>query len=387
MKFDRGQSMKKIRVHWIGGKHPIYEDFTKYPPSDIVYLSNSKPDEFNSLKVYQNRGYKLKKLVATKIFHLLKLPRIFYSVKNCDLIHSCSGFLVLNKKSWVIDVEHVTSFVGMQPENSKLLRDKRYTKKIEKILSSRYCKKIMPHSIASKKSILNALNAESFKEKIEVVYPAISPHSNKKKSDKDTITILYISNSFFDKGGKELLRAFDILNKRYEIRLIMKTKAPEYYRKKYSGFENVIFTSDIVTRKELFEKFYISSDIFVLPTYIDTFGYAFLEAMSVGLPLVGTNIFAVPEIIDDGKNGFLIDSPVSWFGEDFLWKKIPPDTVSSEFPTIVDQLVDKISILIEDTSLREEMSKASFENVKNGKFSVSVRNAKLKRIYDEALQY
>ena len=52
---------------------------------------------------------------------------------------------------------------------------------------------------------------------------------------------------------------------------------------------------------------YLSADIFVLPTMKDHYGVVFLEAMSAGLPLVGTRSFTVPELIEDGKNGFLVE--------------------------------------------------------------------------------
>ena len=49
-------------------------------------------------------------------------------------------------------------------------------------------------------------------------------------------------------------------------------------------------------------------DIFVLPTRFDCFGISFVEAMTFGLPCIGRNICAMPEIIDEGVNGELITS-------------------------------------------------------------------------------
>ena len=51
---------------------------------------------------------------------------------------------------------------------------------------------------------------------------------------------------------------------------------------------------------------YRNASIFVLPTVREPFGLAFLEAMAYTLPCIGTDIEAVPEIIDDGKTGFVI---------------------------------------------------------------------------------
>jgi glycosyltransferase involved in cell wall biosynthesis len=45
---------------------------------------------------------------------------------------------------------------------------------------------------------------------------------------------------------------------------------------------------------------------FVLPTLREPFGLAFLEAMSFGLPCIGTTVEAVPEIVADGETGLLV---------------------------------------------------------------------------------
>jgi glycosyltransferase involved in cell wall biosynthesis len=49
-----------------------------------------------------------------------------------------------------------------------------------------------------------------------------------------------------------------------------------------------------------------SSDVFVLPSYYEGFGIAFLEGMAHGLPAIGAAAGAVPSLIRDGSNGFLI---------------------------------------------------------------------------------
>ena len=136
---------------------------------------------------------------------------------------------------------------------------------------------------------------------------------------------------------------------------------------------------------------YLKSDVFVLPTHTDNYGVVFLEAMSAGLPIIGTTSFTVPELIDDGKNGFLIKSPYSWENyltkTGFAQKKFTND-IEKVHPEIVKQLVEKLSKLIENKKLREKMGKESRKMIenKNSKLNIENRNKQLGKIYEEALE-
>jgi glycosyltransferase involved in cell wall biosynthesis len=48
------------------------------------------------------------------------------------------------------------------------------------------------------------------------------------------------------------------------------------------------------------------ADYFVLPTFHDTFGYVALEALAGATPVIATATCALPEVVEDGRNGYLI---------------------------------------------------------------------------------
>lgn len=47
-------------------------------------------------------------------------------------------------------------------------------------------------------------------------------------------------------------------------------------------------------------------DFFVLPTHQEALGQSFIEAMAVGLPVIGTSVDGVPELIENDVNGLLV---------------------------------------------------------------------------------
>ncbi|TFD54764.1 glycosyltransferase [Cryobacterium sp. Hh11] len=55
------------------------------------------------------------------------------------------------------------------------------------------------------------------------------------------------------------------------------------------------------------DEWYVSADAFILASDIESLPRSMLEAMAFGLPVLGTNVFGVPELIQDGVNGMLFE--------------------------------------------------------------------------------
>jgi len=58
-------------------------------------------------------------------------------------------------------------------------------------------------------------------------------------------------------------------------------------------------------RKEAM-KLYRQADIFVMPSLIEGMPLALLEAMAMGLPVVGNDVVGIRSVVQDGKNGILV---------------------------------------------------------------------------------
>jgi len=73
-----------------------------------------------------------------------------------------------------------------------------------------------------------------------------------------------------------------------------------------------------------------SSDVYLLPSYKEGLPVSILEAMSYSKPIISTNVGGIPEIVHDGRNGYLI-SPGDKLA---LWKSIKyfieyPDSIGA----------------------------------------------------------
>ena len=81
----------------------------------------------------------------------------------------------------------------------------------------------------------------------------------------------------------------------------------------------------------------------LLTTFGDTFGYSALESLANGTPVLATRQGALPEIIDHGTNGILLDLPVTPNGE---WVHL--GTRDRTTPSFVRMWHDEVQRLAEE---------------------------------------
>jgi glycosyltransferase involved in cell wall biosynthesis len=68
--------------------------------------------------------------------------------------------------------------------------------------------------------------------------------------------------------------------------------------------KNIVFTGYFPDSK--LPKLYNAADVFAFSTFYENLPFAVLEALSSGLPVVTTNVGGIPEMVDSGRNGFLV---------------------------------------------------------------------------------
>jgi glycosyltransferase involved in cell wall biosynthesis len=105
---------------------------------------------------------------------------------------------------------------------------------------------------------------------------------------------------------------------------------------------------------------YAKSSMLVLPSFVESLPLCVLEAMSSGSPVIASNVGGLPEIIDDGQDGFLFEVGRS------------------------DKLAECISYCLENKSVARDLGKRGREKVLK-KFSVARMAEATLNVYEDIL--
>jgi glycosyltransferase involved in cell wall biosynthesis len=133
-------------------------------------------------------------------------------------------------------------------------------------------------------------------------------------SPTDKFTVLTVGQ-FIDRKGRWILleAAKQVLEKHPDVIFLwlMPRLPDEEETERIRGyglgdsFRPVLSGSVGVTRQEIL-RFFRVADLFVLPSFLEGLPISLLEAMSLGIPSISTNVNAIPEAIIDGETGVLI---------------------------------------------------------------------------------
>lgn len=112
--------------------------------------------------------------------------------------------------------------------------------------------------------------------------------------------ILFVGGDWERKGGPTLVAAF---------RQVLRTYPDAHLT--IAGANPVLDVANCTVLGHVpladLSRHYARASVFCLPTRLEPFGIAFLEAMMHRLPVIGTRVGAVPDFVQDGSTGRLVD--------------------------------------------------------------------------------
>ncbi|HPG29611.1 MAG TPA: glycosyltransferase family 4 protein [bacterium] len=291
-------------------------------------------------------------------FKTIKIPKTVYhiipgfltagmSLKNIDLIHSwtmmyfpaISGLLLKLLKNKPLILNPIV-------DENNLIHRKLYSDTFGKLTVSRAdC-----ISVLTRYSI-EVLNKYGFKFKNYEIIPAGVDISEFNESleksgfiNNNKFNLLFAGRLARGKGIDVLLKSMKILDSE-KIQIHLNIAGPDFgdfqRLKKMSEelglIDNITFCGKL-DRIELV-KLFKSSNAFILPSRYEAFGIVLIEAMAAGIPVIGSNISAIPFVIDNEKTGLLFEPDNSQELADKIKLLINrPDIVS----TLVDNAAAKV---------------------------------------------
>jgi glycosyltransferase involved in cell wall biosynthesis len=342
-------------------RHPGYHfELVKNPPKNVIYLnpSFSLPISTNKFQFWFYKDGKIP-------MHAYYTPVLYNNPYVIDIDHIYHPWLVLHKQHH----DYCNGISCYPPEEIKFIKSDLNLSK--KIFVSKNCRQILPWSRWCKKTIKSYFKDSRINEKITQIYPAVKSIKIKKKS-KNKLGLLFVGFNFKRKGGLQLLEAYKKIKNSYDINLTIVSNVDDKTKLLLNKLKIRYFPK--LDKKRLY-KLYENSDIFILPTRLESFGMVFLEAMNFKLPIITTNGCGTPamkEIITDGKNGFLIN--MKKCNNVDYYQKIPQE-----------ELIQKMELLIENDSLRKKMGQNGKKEIEEGKFCIEKRNKQLLKVYNEYL--
>jgi glycosyltransferase involved in cell wall biosynthesis len=231
-----------------------------------------------------------------------------------------------------------------------------YQLKIWGKYSIKKASKITTISKSSKNDIIKAYGINE--SKIAVVYPGVKQILNMKLMDKKELArkfniegdyILFVGTLQPRKNVARLIEAFSKLKNNLTLVIIGKKgwqyedilSAPSQF-----GVSDKVKFLENVSDEEL-PSFYKNAECFVLPSLYEGFGLPIVEAMQYGCPVVTSNISSLPEA--GGDAALYVD------------------------PKDVGDIARKITQVLEDKELREEMIKKGYNQIKKFSWEKSAR--------------
>jgi 1,4-alpha-glucan branching enzyme len=214
-------------------------------------------------------------------------------------------------------------------------------------------------------------------EKIRVIHNGVDTNKFQPAKDKrkikeelgfnpNDLAIVSVGRLYARKGLFTLIESMPAVIKRFKnAKFIISGKGQSdemrkliAYAEKIGVKDNLIFTGYFPDKK--LPKLYQAADVFAFSTFYEHHPFAVLEALSTGLPVVTTDVGGIPETIENGKNGFLVE------------------------PFNPKQFADRILYLLEHPAEASEMGSLARKTILE-RFDWRIVVKDVLKVYDEAL--
>jgi glycosyltransferase involved in cell wall biosynthesis len=274
VRYEQGDDFEIYRYGWFG--NDLYHKIEKYPSLLFFYMV---PALFIRSVIY-----------------------MFKNHRQIDYIHA-QGFMMSSIAKFLKFVFRKKTFVTLHALFDDLydLSNRRFLSKILRFMLS-HQDGVITFSKKSKDEVLN-LGVDKNKVVLTPHWVDINRFSPKSVNglslvESERINILFIGRYLEKKGIRVLLEAAQIFKDKVNFLFVGSGPLDDLVITADSKMENVINFG--VVNYSIIEEIYWKADILIIPSlYEELFGRVIAEALAAGLPVIGTNIGSIPDIINN----------------------------------------------------------------------------------------
>lgn len=159
------------------------------------------------------------------------------------------------------------------------------------------------------------------------------PDCTGKRYDQESV--LFVGIDFDRKGGPWLLEAFERVRTRIpKAQLHIVGPSP---RRPQPG----VTWHGHISDRNVMEELFAAATVLTLPSVCEPFGLALIEGMAHRIPVVGTQIDAMAEIVDDGLTGYLVPARDSAALADRLVELLASPLLCDQFGSRAQRVVEE----------------------------------------------
>lgn len=174
----------------------------------------------------------------------------------------------------------------------------------------------------------DAQKAYGLEKPVKVIYNfvTITPPKNQEAEINSIFApsgekiLTHMSNFREVKRVQDVIQIFGQVEKKIPSKLLLIGDGPEKTTAyKYAKKLNLLTKIHFLGLQSNVARLLSISDLFLLPSEKESFGLSALEAMACGIPVIASNTCGIPEVVIDGKTGFLSDvGDIKKMGEDCI---------------------------------------------------------------------
>lgn len=237
--------------------------------------------------------------------------KFFYLKEKFDLVHAHVFPLNLSGNKTPLVISNAITSTSFLRHIKKFPRWRVWLmKNIEIFLCKIF--NVQESSLAVKKTTPVILFSEKLREgykylpakNINIIPIGLPPLAQKNKNKfADVFQLGFIAKDFAAKGGKELLEAYTELKKKYGAKINLTIVGSQPLLAERSLHKLDIKWFNLLPRQTLLNKLAPRWDLFVYPSRWDGFPLVVLEMLSLGVPALVSDFYALPEMVGHGQAG------------------------------------------------------------------------------------